>query len=399
MMSLIARARITSDLERIDLSECYDENVIRDEIYKDKIFKVCFGKDRPEKHHSILRGEYGSKRDAEMQKLLARARPTTASATRVLQAQGISDDFYANTLDISKDKVIAIALEKDLLIKASSGETACVSFDDRAIPSSVRWFSEGSQIFTGFSDSHMALVDAATAKPTYKENSFRSWMSVATTASSAFIGSTKGLVMHMDVRSPKIKDDIGGHVSSVCGLALHPKGTMLASGGNDDIVKIWDLRVPTVPCAEFHCHKSAIKALSWASWDDDLLFSGGGMHDKTICVLSIKKQAPIATTAPISQVTGLHASKTEAELISCHGYGQNSAVIWKFVGEKQRFIQLTKLEGHTERLLHSALSPDNTQLVTASADETIRIWDVFEKMKKLKISDEPFADTTNAVLR
>ena len=33
--------------------------------------------------------------------------------------------------------------------------------------------------------------------------------------------------------------------------------------------------------------------------------------------------------------------------------------------------------GHTERVLHLAISPDNTTVVSAGADETLRLWKCF----------------------
>ena len=37
------------------------------------------------------------------------------------------------------------------------------------------------------------------------------------------------------------------------------------------------------------------------------------------------------------------------------------------------------MHGHTQRVLHMTLSPDNSTVCTASADETLRFWHVFDK--------------------
>lgn len=38
---------------------------------------------------------------------------------------------------------------------------------------------------------------------------------------------------------------------------------------------------------------------------------------------------------------------------------------------------MMELYGHTQRVLHMSLSPDSSTVCTASADETLRFWKVF----------------------
>ena len=40
-------------------------------------------------------------------------------------------------------------------------------------------------------------------------------------------------------------------------------------------------------------------------------------------------------------------------------------------------IKVAELTGHTERVLHMALSCDKTTVVSAGADETLRLWKCF----------------------
>lgn len=40
--------------------------------------------------------------------------------------------------------------------------------------------------------------------------------------------------------------------------------------------------------------------------------------------------------------------------------------------------KIAELTGHTARVLHMALSPDGTTVLSASADESLRFWKVFE---------------------
>jgi len=40
--------------------------------------------------------------------------------------------------------------------------------------------------------------------------------------------------------------------------------------------------------------------------------------------------------------------------------------------------KLAELTGHTQRVMHMAMSPEGTTVCSASADETLRFWRIFE---------------------
>ena len=75
-------------------------------------------------------------------------------------------------------------------------------------------------------------------------------------------GTYDGCIYHHDVRLPRhCLGTLFGHSSIVCGLTWSPDNLHLASGGNDNIVNVWDLRHgPSVkPLHSFASHKAAIK--------------------------------------------------------------------------------------------------------------------------------------------
>jgi cell division cycle 20-like protein 1 (cofactor of APC complex) len=69
-------------------------------------------------------------------------------------------------------------------------------------------------------------------------------------------------------------------------------------------------------------------------------------------------------------------SKNSDELVSTHGYSQNQIVVWKYPSMQQ----ITTLHGHTLRVLYLASSPDGQTIVTGAGDETLRFWNVFNKI-------------------
>lgn len=70
-----------------------------------------------------------------------------------------------------------------------------------------------------------------------------------------------------------------GHEQEVCGMRWNNDGTVLATGGNDNKVMLWDLATQR-NTHTFVEHKAAVKAIAWCPWDRSLLATGGGTADR-----------------------------------------------------------------------------------------------------------------------
>ena len=103
-------------------------------------------------------------------------------------------------------------------------------------------------------------------------------------------GGRDSVVINHDVRESRHRvGTLRGHTQEVCGLKWSPSGTQLASGGNDNLLNIWDDRylsaannVCDTPLHRLDAHRAAVKALAWCPWQKNLLASGGGTADRMI---------------------------------------------------------------------------------------------------------------------
>ena len=121
------------------------------------------------------------------------------------------------------------------------------------------------------------------------------------------------------------------------GLAWNDQGTLLASGGNDNTICIFDARHSLDTPVWQGEHASAVKALAFCPWIEGVLASGGGTHDQKLCFWQCKpvsgtqrdalpvKLRPFTSLEVRAQVTGIVWSRQYRELCVTYGYTASNA--------------------------------------------------------------------------
>jgi cell division cycle protein 20 (cofactor of APC complex) len=197
-------------------------------------------------------------------------------------------------------------------------------------------------------------------------------------------GSRDSSIIQQDMRIQNYFVKFTGHEQEVCGLRWNAEGTILASGGNDNKVCLWELS-STNPIKMYSEHKAAVKALAWCPWKSSILASGGGTADKMLRVWDTTNGTCIKSVDTGSQVCAIEWNRHENELLTAHGYAQNQLTLWKY-DNLRRVMDFT---GHTARVLSMAQNPEGTTVVSAGADETLRFWPIFASSKAKTCVDSP----------
>ncbi|OWM79411.1 hypothetical protein CDL15_Pgr022823 [Punica granatum] len=360
-----------------------------------------------------------------------RSRPTKPrrhipqTSERTLDAPDLVDDYYLNLLDWGSSNVLSIALGSTVYLwDASNGSTSeLVTVDDDIGPvTSVSWAPDGRHIAVGFNNSEVQLWDS-TANRLNSSSSIKSIHftqqifgltsvllqlrtlkgghrsrvgSLAWNNHILTTGGMDGRIINNDVRvrSP-IVETYRGHTQEVCGLKWSASGQQLASGGNDNLLHIWDRSMSSSNSSTQWLHRleehtAAVKALAWCPFQGNLLASGGGGGDRCIKFWNTHTGACLNSVDTGSQVCALLWNKNERELLSSHGFTQNQLTLWKYPS----MVKMAELTGHTSRVLFMAQSPDGCTVASAAGDETLRFWNVFgvpEAAKAApKANPEPF---------
>lgn len=206
------------------------------------------------------------------------------------------------------------------------------------------------------------------------------WLAVSADGHTLASGGHDQFVCLWDVRSGQRLHTLIGHAYAIYHIAFRTDGRTLATVGVDQTICLWDVqsgqRLDTVPV-----YRNELHALAFCATDRPgayLLASGGDD-----CLIRLWEIAlPVANQAEnvghLTQTLAGHRRSVYAVACSPLGNliasGGREHEIWLWHIESGRRIQV--LAGHTADIKALSFHPDGVQLISASRDKTLRVWDV-----------------------
>ena len=298
----------------------------------------------------------------------------------MLDAPQLQGDFYLNLLDWSAHNVIAAGFGNCVYLWNASTTKVCelVSLGPTELVTSVSWTQRGTYLAVGTSTGEVQIWDAAQVKRVRRmDGHLQRVGALAWNSHTLSSGGGDKSILQRDMRVQNhYVSKLLGHKSEVCGLKWSYDGRELASGGNDNLLLVWNNH-STCPVQQYVEHTAAVKAISWSPHQRGLLASGGGTADRSIRFWNTRENVSLQCMDTGSQVCNLAWSKNVNEIVSTHGGRQNEVAIWRY-DDKRKLATLT---GHTQPVHFMSLSPDGQSIVTGAGDETLRFWKVFPPVK------------------
>lgn len=297
---------------------------------------------------------------------------------RVLDAPSLADDFYYDLIDWSNMDMLAVALGKTIFLTDDNSNEVMQLCETERDYTSLSWVNSGSHLAIGLDNGLVELHDIVKQKcirtlPGHLDRvACLSWNNHILSS-----GSRDCRILHRDVRiSDPFFEQIDTHAQEVCGLKWNIEENKLASGGNDNIVYVYEgtSRTPVLKLGE---HTAAVKAISWSPHKRATLATGGGTADRRLKIWNVNTSSKLNDVDTGSQVCNMIWSKNTDELLTSHGYSRFNLTLWDF----PTLEPLAVLNGHSFRVLHLTLSTDGTTVVSGAGDETLRYWKLFERSK------------------
>ena len=155
-------------------------------------------------------------------------------------------------------------------------------------------------------------------------------------------------------------------------LAYRPDGSLLAVGGADNTITLWDVATGQQVGASLEGHSDVVNSVAFSP-DGALLASGS--NDGTVRLWALDQGGEVRTVRTLTGHSGVVwsvAFSPDGALLAS-GSADDTVRLWDVASGAPLGEPLV---GHTDDVFSVAFNPDGRLLASAGADSVARLWDV-----------------------
>ncbi|MDF5719540.1 MAG: NB-ARC domain-containing protein [Rhizonema sp. PD37] len=309
----------------------------------------------------------------------------TASRDDTVRLWNIQTGACLQVFNININWELAIALSHDgqtlvtgsnrntvKLWDVSTGECIKTLSDYNSLVWSVAFGKDNKTIVTGSEDNTVKIWDTQTGEclQTWYEHHQRVWLVDLHLKNQVLLSISEDQTFKLwDISSRRCLKTLKGYSNWILSLAFSPDSQTLASSSQDQKVRLWN--VNTGKCQSILVgHTNLISSVAFAPQhiQDSLLASGS--DDNTIKLWNHQGECLKTLRGHEAWVYSV-AFSPKADILAS-GSRDNTVKLWN----KRTGACLYTLVGHQNRVKSVAFHPNGTILASASDDKTIKLWDV-----------------------
>ena len=181
-------------------------------------------------------------------------------------------------------------------------------------------------------------------------------------------GGDDNAVILWDIADGSERESFIEHGKSVMSIAFSPDGQLLASASLDGYVRLW--HVSSERSRISLRHNGWVESVAFSP-DGKTLASGGGDQDGAITLWDVSQKYDIANFSGHDALVESVAFSPDGEMFASSSR-DNTIKLWDVAGH---YLRRT-VAGHSSVVHAVTFSPDGEALASSSRDKTIKLWKV-----------------------
>ncbi|MBV9314896.1 MAG: WD40 repeat domain-containing protein [Pseudonocardia sp.] len=185
----------------------------------------------------------------------------------------------------------------------------------------------------------------------------------------------RGALISSLVTPDPIHLTVGNDIDAVRSVAFSPQGGVLASGGHDNAVHLWNVAdSPTLSeLAVLRGHQDAVRSVTFSPDGKILATASSDRTAKLWDVSDLSHPRQLVTLSHQASVWGV-AFRPDGKILATAN-SDGTARLWDVTNSSYP-RELTPLIGHQQDVYGVEFSPNGDILATAGRDRTAKLWDV-----------------------